>query len=191
VGKMQAIPIKDGVYWVGVQDPELEVFDIIMTTEYGTSYGSYLIRGQDKTVLIEAVKANFFDEFVNDLKELCPVEEIDYLILNHTEPDHSGSVEKLLQLNPKLVVMASPTALTFLKEISNSSFNSKELLGGEELDLGGKTLHFISAPFLHWPDTIFTYLKEDRILFSCDFLGSHYSAVLVSLSSSVIIGIPQ
>jgi flavorubredoxin/pyruvate/2-oxoglutarate dehydrogenase complex dihydrolipoamide dehydrogenase (E3) component len=172
---MQAIPIKDGVYWVGVQDPELEVFDIIMTTEYGTSYGSYLIRGQDKTVLIEAVKANFFDEFVNDLKELCPVEEIDYLILNHTEPDHSGSVEKLLQLNPKLVVMASPTALTFLKEISNSSFNSKELLGGEELDLGGKTLHFISAPFLHWPDTIFTYLKEDRILFSCDFLGSHYS----------------
>ncbi len=144
---MQAIPIKDGVYWVGVQDPELEVFDIIMTTEYGTSYGSYLIRGQDKTVLIEAVKANFFDEFVNDLKELCPVEEIDYLILNHTEPDHSGSVEKLLQLNPKLVVMASPTALTFLKEISNSSFNSKELLGGEELDLGGKTLHFISLLF--------------------------------------------
>ena len=140
-----------------------------MTTEYGTSYGSYLIRGQDKTVLIEAVKANFFDEFVNDLKELCPVEEIDYLILNHTEPDHSGSVEKLLQLNPKLVVMASPTALTFLKEISNSSFNSKELLGEKNWILGGKTLHFISAPFLHWPDTIFTYLKEDRILFSCDF----------------------
>lgn len=172
---MQAIPIKDGVFWVGVQDPELEVFDIIMTTEYGTSYGSYLIRGQNKTVLIEAVKANFFDEFIDDLEKTCPVQEIDYLILNHTEPDHSGSVEKLLQLNPKLVVMASPTALTFLKEISNSSFNSKELLGGEELDLGGKTLQFISAPFLHWPDTIFTYLKEDKILFSCDFLGSHYS----------------
>lgn len=87
---------------------------------------------------MEAVKANFFDEFIDDLQKICPLSEIDYLILNHTEPDHSGSVEMLLQKVPNLVVMGSPTALTFLKEISNSHFNSKELADGEELDLGGK-----------------------------------------------------
>ena len=172
---MQAVKIKDNVYWVGVQDPDLEVFDIIMTTEYGTSYGSYLIRGENKTVLIEAVKAKFFDEFINDLEKICPLSEIDYLILNHTEPDHSGSVEMLLKRISNLVIMASPTALSFLKEISNSIFNSKELTDGEILDLGGKTLQFISAPFLHWPDTMYTYLQEDKVLFSCDSFGSHYS----------------
>ncbi len=172
---MQSVEIKSDVYWVGVQDPDLKVFDIIMTTEYGTSYNAYLIRGREKTVLIEAVKANFFNEFVEDLQKICPLSEIDYLILNHTEPDHSGSVEMLLQKIPNLVVMGSSTALTFLKEISNSRFNSKELADGEELDLGGKTLRFISAPFLHWPDTIYTYLKEDKILFSCDSFGSHFS----------------
>lgn len=172
---MKSVKIKDGVYWVGVQDPNLKVFDIIMTTEYGTSYGSYLIRGSEKTVLIEAVKANFFDEFIEDLQKICPLSEIDYLVLNHTEPDHSGSVEMLLQKIPNLVIMGSATALTFLKEISNSRFSSKELTDGEELDLGGKTLQFISAPFLHWPDTIYSYLKEDKILFSCDSFGSHYS----------------
>ncbi len=172
---MQSVKIRDDVYWVGVQDPDLEIFDIVMRTEYGTSYNSYLIRGSNKTVLIEAVKANFFDEFMDDLQKICPLSEIDYLIVNHTEPDHSGSVEMLLQKAPNLVIMGSPTALTFLKEISNAHFNSKELADGEELDLGGKTLQFISAPFLHWPDTMFTYLKEDKLLFSCDAFGSHYS----------------
>ncbi len=172
---MQSVKIRDDIYWVGVQDPDLKVFDIIMTTDYGTSYNSYLIRGTEKTVLIETVKANFFDEFIEDLQKICPLSEIDYLILNHTEPDHSGSVEMLLQKIPNLVIMGSSTALTFLKEISNSRFSSKELAHGEELDLGGKTLQFISAPFLHWPDTMYSYLQEDKILFSCDSFGSHYS----------------
>lgn len=172
---MQAIKIKEDVYWVGVQDPHLEVFDIIMKTEYGTSYNAYLIRGSDKTALVETVKDKFFDEYIEDLQKIVKLADIDYLIMNHTEPDHSGSVEKLLQMIPGLVVMGSATALTFLKEISNSRFSSKELEDGEEIDLGGKTLQFISAPFLHWPDTIYTYLKEDKILFSCDSFGSHYS----------------
>ena len=172
---MGAINIAEGVYWVGVQDPNLRVFDIIMETEYGTSYNSYLVKGSDKTVLFETVKEKFFDEFLNNLKEVADVSEIDYLIVNHVEPDHSGSVEKLLKLNPKITVLGSDIALGFLKEIVNKQFLSQTVNYEETLDLGGKTLKFISAPFLHWPDSIYTYLVEDGILFSCDSFGCHFS----------------
>ncbi len=172
---MQAVNIRDGVFWVGVQDPELKIFDIVMTTELGTTYNAYLIKGQQKTALIETVKENYFSEYLEDLQKVVNLQDIDYLILNHTEPDHSGSVEKLLQKIPGLTVMGSPTAIKFLKEISNAKFKATELHHNDELDLGGKSLQFISAPFLHWPDSMYTYLKEDRILFSCDSFGSHYA----------------
>jgi len=171
---MQAIKMKDDVYWVGVRDPELRIFDLVMTTDYGTSYNAYLIKGKEKTALIEVCEDKFFDEYVDKIKPLVNISEIDYLIMNHTEPDHSEAVARLLDLAPNLKVFASQTALQFLKEISNRNFTSHEIKHGEELDLGGKTLRFINAPFLHWPDTIYTYLVEDRILFSCDSFGSHY-----------------
>jgi len=172
---VQAVPIKDGVYWVGVQDPDLRIFDIVMETKYGTSYNAYLVKGSKKTALIETVKAPFFDEYIKDLQKLVKLEEIDYLIMNHTEPDHAGSVEKLLELMPNLRIMGSQTALTFLQKITNRKFKSTPLTEKLKLDLGGKTLEFISAPFLHWPDSIFTYLREDRILFTCDAFGCHYA----------------
>ncbi|MDD3271931.1 MAG: FprA family A-type flavoprotein, partial [Syntrophomonadaceae bacterium] len=165
---MQAIKMKDDVYWVGVRDPELRIFDLVMTTDYGTSYNAYLIKGKEKTALIEVCEDKFFDEYVDKIKPLVNIAEIDYLIMNHTEPDHSEAVARLLDLAPNLTVFASQTALQFLKEISNRNFVSHEVKDGEELDLGGKTLRFINAPFLHWPDTIYTYLVEDKILFSCD-----------------------
>jgi len=171
---MQAIKMKDDVYWVGVRDPELRIFDLVMTTDYGTSYNAYLIKGKEKTALIEVCEDKFFDEYVDKIKPLVNIAEIDYLIMNHTEPDHSEAVARLLDLAPNLKVFASQTALQFLKEISNRNFTSHEIKDGEELDLGGKTLRFINAPFLHWPDTIYTYLVEDKILFSCDSFGSHY-----------------
>jgi len=172
---MKALEIKENVYSVGVQDPELRVFDIVMETQYGTTYNAYLLKGSEKTCLIETVKEKFFDEYIEDLQKVVKLEEIDYLIMNHTEPDHAGSVEKLSAKIPGLTVLGSATALKFLKEISNKKIASRELEHGDELDLGGKTLQFISAPFLHWPDTMYTYLKEDKILFPCDSFGSHYA----------------
>lgn len=172
---MKALEIKENVYWVGVQDPNLRIFDIVMKTEYGTTYNAYLIKGSEKTCLIETVKEKFFDEYIEDLQKVVRLEEIDYLIMNHTEPDHAGSVEKLMAKIPGLTVLGSATALKFLKEIANRKFTSRELEHGDELDLGGRTLQFISAPFLHWPDTMYTYLKEEKILFSCDSFGSHYA----------------
>jgi flavorubredoxin/NADPH-dependent 2,4-dienoyl-CoA reductase/sulfur reductase-like enzyme len=171
---MQAIKMKDDVYWVGVRDPHLRIFDLVMTTDYGTSYNAYLIKGSEKTALIEVCEDKFFDEYVDKIKSLVNIAEIDYLIMNHTEPDHSEAVARLLGLAPNIEVFASQTALQFLKEISNRNFASHEIKDGEELDLGGKTLRFINAPFLHWPDTIYTYLVEEKILFTCDSFGSHY-----------------
>lgn len=172
---MLATEVANGIYWLGVLDPDLRIFDIVMTTEYGTTYNAYLVKGQQKTALIETVKEKFFDSYLQSLQELVNLNDIDYLIMNHTEPDHAGSVGKLLEKIPGLTVMGSQTALKFLKAICNQNFPSHELAHGDSLDLGGKTLNFISAPFLHWPDTMFTYLAEDKILFPCDFFGSHYS----------------
>ncbi|MDD4803533.1 MAG: FprA family A-type flavoprotein, partial [Syntrophomonas sp.] len=172
---MKALKINDNVFSVGVQDPNLRIFDIVMTTEYGTTYNAFLLKGEKKTALIETVKERFFEEYIEDLQKVVELNKIDYLILNHTEPDHSGSVEKLIKMIPGLTVLGSATALHFLKEIANTKFAAREVQHGETLDLGGKTLEFISAPFLHWPDSMFTYLREDGILFSCDSFGSHYT----------------
>lgn len=170
---METINIKEGVYWVGVRDLELRIFDLVMTTDQGTSYNAYLVKGQDKTALIEVCEDKFFDEYIEKVKSLVNLSDIDYLVMNHTEPDHSEAVAKLLQLAPGITILGSQTALKFLQAICNRSFTSREVNDGDIVDLGGKTLKFINVPFLHWPDTIYTYLVEDKILFSCDSFGSH------------------
>lgn len=172
---MQATQIAEGVFSVGVLDPDLRVFDIIMTTDFGTSYNAYLIKGRNKIALIETVKAKFFDEYIADLQKVVDLQDISYLIMNHTEPDHAGSVEKMVKLIPGLTILGSNTALNFLKEIANTKFKQQAVTDGDELDLGGKTLRFINAPFLHWPDSIYTYLPEDQLLFTCDSFGSHFA----------------
>ena len=161
--------------WVGVQDPQLKVFDIIMETEYGPTYNAYLLKGLEKTALIETVKLPFFDEFRKRIEAVLPITQIDYLIVNHTEPDHAGSIARLLEINPDLTVVGSPAALQFLKEIVNQDFRSLIAKEGMTLDLGGKTLQLIMAPNLHWPDTMYTLAQEDGILFTCDSFGAHYA----------------
>lgn len=156
--------ITDGVYWVGALDKELKTFDIVMTTEYGTSYNSYVVKGSEKTAVIETAKDKFFDEFMERLTQVTDPAKLDYLIVNHTEPDHSGSVEKFLEINPDITVVGSVSAIKFLGEITNKKFNSIVVKEGDKLELGGKTLSFISAPFLHWPDSMYTYLEEYKIL---------------------------
>lgn len=172
---MQSLKLKEGLYWNGVLDPELRVFDIIMHTEFGTTYNSYIIKGEHRTALVETAKARFFDEYLAAVERLTPIAEIDYLIVNHTEPDHAGSVEMLLERNPSIKVVGTATALSFLKEIVNRDFYHIAVGEGDTLDLGGKTLHFLPLPNLHWPDTMYTYLPEERVLFTCDSFGSHYS----------------
>ncbi len=172
---MAAVGIAEGVYWVGVQDPDLRVFDIIMETEYGTSYGAYLIKGRDAIALIDTVKERFWDEYIDNIRSVVDLAEIKYLIINHTEPDHSGSVSKLLQLIPEIKIVGSANAVEFLQEICNQTFEYEILGQGFSIELGGKTLKFISAMLLHWPDNIYTYLKEEKILFSGDSFGSHYA----------------
>lgn len=170
---METAKIAEGVHWVGVSDPGLKIFDIIMPLEKGTTYNSYLIQGE-KTALVDAVKDGFYEEFLDGVKALTDPEKIDYIIVNHTEPDHSGSMFQLLQDVPSATVICSQAAYNFLRQIVNEDFDHRIVKDGEVLDLGGKTLRFISAPLLHWPDTIFTYLVEDKVLFSCDAFGSHY-----------------
>ncbi len=161
--------------WLGALDPNLRVFDIIMRTEYGTTYNAYFLKGSDKTALFETVKAGFADQYFDALAGLTDIAAIDYLIVNHTEPDHSGSVERLLSINPNLTIVGTMGAIGFLKQIVNREFNAKVVRDRDTLSLGDKTLTFFALPNLHWPDTMFTYVEEMRTLFTCDAFGAHYA----------------
>lgn len=173
---MAAKKITEDFYWVGTLDPDLRVFDIVMQTEFGTTYNAYLLKGTEKTVLFEASKPAFFDQFMGNVNEVVSLDQIDILVVDHTEPDHSGVIEKLLEMNPNLKVYGSMGALNFLKEITNrDDIAGVAVKDGDELDIGGKTLKFILAPNLHWPDTIFTYIPEIKTLVTCDCFGAHYS----------------
>lgn len=169
-----ALKVKEDIFWVGALDFDIRTFDVVMYTEYGTTYNSYIVKGSEKTALIEASKDKFFDEQLERLNNVSNVEKIDYLVVNHTEPDHTGAIEKLLDLNPNMIIVGSDFAIRFLKEITNKDFKSKIVKDGEEISLGNKTLTFLSVPFLHWPDSMYTYIKEDKVLFTCDSFGCHY-----------------
>lgn len=171
------------VTYVGMQNPAMRVFDIIMKTEYGTSYNSFLVKGE-KTALIETAHRRFTKEYIETIEQHVAVKDIDYVVVNHTEPDHSGSLKKIIEINPDIQVYGTTAAIKNLGSIMNCTFNGNVVKNGEQLDLGdGTVLEFIIAPNLHWPDSMFTYLKQDKILFSCDFLGSHYCEPLVLDSS--------
>ena len=171
---MSAIKLRENIWSVGIQNPALRVFDVVMESKYGTSYNAYLVTGGEKTALIEAVHKDYFDELVRNVEEVLPIERVDYLIMNHTEPDHSGGVKALLERCPNLTVLCSASAKKFLGAISNENFPCRVVKNGDTLDLGGKTLTFISAPLLHWPDSMFTWDEADKTLFTCDFLGAHF-----------------
>ncbi len=172
---MKTLKLADGLWWNGILDPDLRVFDIVMRTEFGTTYNSYVLKGSEKTALFETNKLKFWDAYQDALSAVTDIRSIDYIVMNHTEPDHAGTVEKVLELNPRAVVVGTSTAISFLKEIVNHDFNSRAVKDGDTLSLGEKTLRFMILPQLHWPDTMYTYVEEDGILFTCDSFGSHYS----------------
>ena len=166
--------ITEDLFWVGALDPNLKIFDIIMETKFCTSYNSYLLRGSEGIALFETVKEKFFDEHLEKIRSVINLEDINYVVVNHTEPDHAGSVEKILEYAPNATVVGSNLAIKYLTEIINKPFKNKVVKDGETLSLGNKTLKFISAPQLHWPDTMYTYVIEDETLITCDSFGAHY-----------------
>ncbi|MBE0603593.1 MAG: MBL fold metallo-hydrolase, partial [Deltaproteobacteria bacterium] len=168
-----ATTLSKDVFYVGVNDPGLTVFDIVIPTESGTTYNSYLVKGTEKTAIIDCVKQSFTDGWFKKIEEIVPVAKIDYVVINHSEPDHSSGIVDLLKRNPNVQVYLTRSAKTFIDNIVNGPYNAHVINDNEELPLGGKTLRFLSQPFLHWPDTMMSYAVEDKVLFSCDFLGRH------------------
>jgi flavorubredoxin len=172
---MGVIKIKNGIYSVGVLNPSMRIFDIIMKTEFGTSYNAYLLTGE-KNVLIETVHARFFDEYIESIQSIIELSKIDYIVMNHNEPDHSGSLSRLLELAPNAEILTTPAGKIYLPLITNKEMPRLRAVKDKELlDIGGgRALQFIHAPFLHWPDSMFTWLESEKTIFTCDFLGTHY-----------------
>ena len=168
--------IKNNVYYVGVLDKEIKVFDVIMRADYGTSYNAYLVKCSQKVALIDTVKNQFVDEYINNIEKYVKIENVDYLIVNHSEPDHSGSIERLLKINPNIEVCGTKMAIDFVRNIINFDFKSNVLTANDSIELGDKELKFFAFPMLHWPDSMYTYLKEDKMLFTCDSFGLHYAS---------------
>jgi len=167
------IDVTSDVKWIGVLDFDIRTFDIVMHTDFGTTYNSYFINAEKKAI-VEVAKEKFSETYFSKLREVTDPEEIQYIILDHTEPDHSGSLRLLLNLAPSATVVGSGNAIRYLEDIVNIPFKSLVVKDGDTLDLGNKTLRFFSAPNLHWPDSMLTLLVEDKVLFTCDIFGAHY-----------------
>lgn len=170
---LHVLPLTPDVSWIGVLDKDLVTFDIVMETKFGTTYNSYFINGTKKAV-IDTVKEGFKEVYLSKLRQVTDPAEIDYIVVNHTEPDHSGCLQYLLELAPRAVVYGSRQAVNYLQDMVGRPFEYVVVKDGDTLDLGTHTLSFIGAPNLHWPDTMYTYLKESKLLFSCDSFGAHF-----------------
>jgi flavorubredoxin len=165
--------IKKNVYSVGAIDWHRRLFDELIPLPDGTTYNSYLVKGSEKVVLIDTVDPTCEKELLENLKKLN-VEKIDYVISHHAEQDHSGTIPKILEIYPDAKVLTNSKCKELLKElllIEEEKFQVVE--DREKISLGDKTLEFIFTPWVHWAETMVTYLKEEKILFSCDFFGSH------------------
>jgi len=165
--------IKPSVYYVGAIDWDRRLFDELIPLPDGTSYNSYLIMGREGVALIDTVDPTKEHELTANLKEL-KIERIDYVIANHAEQDHSGAIPRILELYPEAKVVTNEKCKGMLRDlllIPDHRFLTVK--DGELLSLGNKTLEFILAPWVHWPETMLTYLREDKILFTCDLFGSH------------------
>jgi flavorubredoxin len=170
---MAASEIGKNIVWVGALDWDRRLFDELIPLPDGTTYNSYVVRGSDKIALIDAVDPGKTGELLENLQE-AGVTRIDYIVSQHAEQDHSGGIPDVLEIFPEAVVVTNEKCKAMLMDlllIPEHKF--RVVADGETLDLGGKTLEFILAPWVHWPETMLTYLREDKVLFSCDFLGSH------------------
>lgn len=168
---MKPREVRPGIHWVGAVDWDRRLFDALIPLPEGTSYNAYLVRGSKKTVLVDTVDPTKTEVLLANLQG---VDRLDYVVIHHVEQDHSGSLPIILARYPDARVLCSPKAVDLLVthlHVSADALTTVE--DGEELSLGGKTLRFIHTPWVHWPETMSTYIVEDRVLLSCDFMGSH------------------
>ncbi len=170
---MQPIEIRPGVFWAGVNDRVTDLFEGLWPiSQEGVSYNAYLIR-DEKTALVDLSKEMMSDEFLSQLSDLLDIRTLDYIIINHMEPDHSGALLRLRELAPDAVILGMPKTIQMLEDFYGITAHVEKLSNGQDLSLGEKTLRFYYTPFVHWPETMMTYLVEDKILFSCDGFGSY------------------
>jgi len=166
--------IAPGIFWVGVEDWHRRIGYALFRFPYGSSYNAYLVVGNNKVALVDTVYAAFEDDLLRKIERIKDPESIDYIIMNHAEPDHASAIPRIMSIakNAKLIVtkIGVDMAKAFYDVPPEKTIIVKD---GDTLDLGGKTLRFIEAPWLHWPETMFTYCVEGKVLFPCDFFGTH------------------
>ena len=166
--------ITKNVFWVGSRDWNRKLFDALIPLPRGTTYNSYLVLGEEKKVLIDTVNPGFEKELDEKIRKVIDPADIDYVVMNHAEPDHAGSIPYVMSINSKAKLITTSRGAKMAQTFYGvPESRLKTVHDGETIPLGGKSLRFIEAPMLHWPETMFTYLPEDRILFPCDFFGSH------------------
>ncbi|MFO7942255.1 MAG: FprA family A-type flavoprotein [Bacillota bacterium] len=173
--------LKPDLHYVGSRDWDRRMFDALVPLPEGTTYNSYLIVGEKAVALVDTVNPGFEKELLAKVDNILGDRPIDYVVMNHAEPDHAGSIPAVLKRYPEATVFATSRGIDMAATYFGvTEEKSHAIADGETLDLGGKTLRFIEAPMLHWPETMFTYVEEDRTLLTCDFFGAHTAAGLYS-----------
>lgn len=172
---MKFSEIKNSVYYCGLNDCERKIFDELIPLEHGTTYNSYLVKGSEKVAIIDTMYPKKTDIYLKNLDE-NGIDHVDYIIANHGEQDHSGSIPALLEKYPNAVVITNAVCKNNIIEMLHVDESKIQVIkNNDELSLGDKTLRFMIAPGVHWPDTMFTYIVEDNLLCTCDFLGAHFT----------------
>lgn len=165
--------IKNNIFYCGLNHRERKLFDELIPLPSGTTYNSYLIKGSEKTALIDTMYPPKADLYIENL-EKAGIDKIDYIIAQHGEQDHSGALPKMIKKYPEAIILTNPKCKELIQEMLHVAEEKFQVISdGEEISLGDKSLKFIFAPWVHWPDTMFTYIKEEKMLFTCDFFGSH------------------
>jgi len=170
------VEIAPDIFFIGTFDPDIRTFDIIMKTANGSSYNAYLIKTSEGVIIVDTVKVEFQEEFFKKIEALCSYDEIKYVICHHLEPDHAGAIPELMnRVSDEVKVLISPQATAMLKAITKrENINFETVWTNKSLKLGDKTIKFLTTPYLHWPETMSSYVEEDNLLFSGDVFGSHY-----------------
>ncbi len=167
--------LRDGIDWVGYVDWTVRDFHGY-TTERGTTYNAYLIRGE-KTALLDTVKAPYGQHLLQSVSALTPLHTVDYIVCNHAEPDHAGALPEIIAAIPSATLVCDQKCKDALsRHFDTSDWKFEVVMTGDSISLGGRTLHFIETPMVHWPESMFTYVPEERLLFSMDAFGQHYAS---------------
>ena len=170
---MKPHEIHPGIFWVGVNDRVTDLFEGLWPiSREGISYNAYLVK-DEKTALIDLSKEMLTDDYLAVLAEVVDLATVDYVVINHMEPDHSGAIQRVLELAPNAQILGMPKTVRMLNDFYGITDRITQLSNGEELSLGKRTLRFVYTPFVHWPETMMTYLVEEKVLFPCDGFGGY------------------